>query len=906
MPSRLELALADRYAIERELGEGGMAVVYLAQDLRHHRKVAVKVLRPELAAVIGAERFLAEIRTTANLQHPHILPLFDSGIAGRNEESEPAHPATLATLAAPATFLYYVLPYVEGENLRDRLTREKQLPIPDVVRIAKEVASALDYAHRHGVIHRDIKPENIMLHDGQALVADFGIALAASKAGTNSRMTETGMSLGTPHYMSPEQAMGEREVTARSDIYALGAITYEMLVGEPPFTGPTVQAIVPKVLTEEPRPLLPKRHTIPPHIQTVVMTALEKLAADRFASAAEFAAALENPALTRTAPLVTAPARRFGGRVIDRLALPLAAATVGLAALVLWLFFRPGPSLPVTRYSLALPATQTPNPLGRAVLSPDGSRLVYLGPPADRPQLWMKPRDRAGATPIAGTTGAGSFAVSPDGESVAFVLGSQVRRVPLAGGASTVLGDSASQLWPGIAWIDDEIVYVHLAGRGLRTVSSAGGASRRIYQPDSAVSILPVGLPGGRFILFTRCRGGVCGLEQDLWASDVRTGAARRLLPGVAGAQYSETGHLVYVGRDGVMMAAPFDPRTATLKGEGVPVLDSIVVSQGILPLFSLSQSGDLVIRQGPPAEAAEYDMVFIDRTGRETLIDSTWPVRHTVSGANAGWALSPDDRRLAIGLSTGTGDDVWVKQLPSGPASTRISFDTAAEFRPRWTPDGRSVMFSSLRDGPTNANVYRRAANGAGADTLVYDYRLSVFEVGWTPDQSWLVFRHGGIVNQTGARDILAIRPGVDSAPVPMMASTEFDEAAIALSPDGRWIAYESNESGRREVYVRPFPGVDAAKRQVSTTGGTAPLWSRDGRELFFVTGDRRMASRLVRTTPDLELGEETVLFRLSEGIYLTSIENYTPHDVTRDGRFVMARRRQQPGVEQPLIVAE
>ena len=268
---RLQSALADRYRLEREIGAGGMATVYLAEDVRHDRRVALKVLRPELAAVIGAERFLAEIKLTANLQHPHILPLFDSGEADG--------------------YLFYVMPFIEGETLRDRLNREKQLPVADAVRIATEVASALDYAHRHGVIHRDIKPENILLHDGQALVADFGIALAASKAG-GSRMTETGMSLGTPHYMSPEQAMGEREITARSDVYALGAVLYEMLAGDPPFTGSTAQAIVARVVTESPRPLVPQRHTIPPHVEAAVLTALEKLPADRFATAAEFAEAL--------------------------------------------------------------------------------------------------------------------------------------------------------------------------------------------------------------------------------------------------------------------------------------------------------------------------------------------------------------------------------------------------------------------------------------------------------------------------------------------------------------------------------------------------------------------------------------------------------------------------------------
>src|SRR5512141_2729783 len=306
MLTRLSTALADRYRLERELGAGGMATVYLAQDLKHDRKVAVKVLRPELAAVIGADRFLSEIKTTANLQHPHILPLFDSGAAD--------------------SFLFYVMPFVEGESLRDRLNREKQLPIADAVRIATEVASALDYAHRHAVIHRDVKPENILLHDGQALVADFGIALAASKSG-GSRMTETGMSLGTPHYMSPEQAMGEREITARSDVYALGAMTYEMLVGEPPFTGPTAQAIVAKVLTAEPAGLTAQRRSVPPAVEDAVLTALAKLPADRFATAAEFAAALATPmTATRRIPATGA------GRLVQRRVGWPTAALVGIVA----------------------------------------------------------------------------------------------------------------------------------------------------------------------------------------------------------------------------------------------------------------------------------------------------------------------------------------------------------------------------------------------------------------------------------------------------------------------------------------------------------------------------------------------------------------------------------------------
>src|SRR5512139_572219 len=267
----LEAGLAGRYRVERAIGAGGMATVYLADDLRHNRKVAIKVLRPELVALVGGDRFLKEIEVTANLQHPHILGLIDSGDAGGQ--------------------LYYVMPFVQGESLRARLERERQLPVADAIAITATVAGALDYAHRNGVIHRDIKPENILLHEGQAMVADFGIALAASKAG-GARMTETGMSLGTPHYMSPEQAMGEREITARSDVYALGVVLYEMLTAEPPFTGPSAQAIISRVVTESPRPLLPQRHTIPPYVEAAVFTALEKLPADRFATAAEFAHAL--------------------------------------------------------------------------------------------------------------------------------------------------------------------------------------------------------------------------------------------------------------------------------------------------------------------------------------------------------------------------------------------------------------------------------------------------------------------------------------------------------------------------------------------------------------------------------------------------------------------------------------
>ncbi len=338
MLTRLQAALADRYRLERELGAGGMATVYLAHDARHDRQVALKVLRQELAAVIGADRFLAEIRTTANLLHPHILPLFDSGAADG--------------------FLYYIMPYVDGESLRERLRREKQLPVDDAVRIAREVASALDYAHRHGVIHRDIKPENIMLHDGSALVADFGIALAVSTAG-DTRMTETGMSLGTPHYMSPEQASGIKDLDARTDIYSLGCVLYEMLAGQPPFTGPSPMAILARKSVEPVPALWIVRETVPQAVESVIMRALAKVPADRFATVHEFAEALHaasegGPADSR--PVVLTSRRR------TRIIAGLAAAVLVASAAASWVLSRQGAELVPSRVVVAIFENRTGDP----------------------------------------------------------------------------------------------------------------------------------------------------------------------------------------------------------------------------------------------------------------------------------------------------------------------------------------------------------------------------------------------------------------------------------------------------------------------------------------------------------------------------------------------------------------
>ncbi|HET9293416.1 MAG TPA: serine/threonine-protein kinase, partial [Gemmatimonadales bacterium] len=390
-PARLSAALADRYRIEHELGQGGMATVYLAEDLKHKRKVALKVLKPELAAVLGGERFVQEITTTAALQHPHILPLFDSGTADG--------------------FLYYVMPFIDGETLRSKLNRETQLGIDEAVKIATAVADALDYAHRHGVIHRDIKPENILLHDGRPMVADFGIALALSAA-AGGRMTETGLSLGTPHYMSPEQATAEKEITARSDVYSLGSVLYEMLTGNPPHTGASAQQIIMKIVTEEAAPVTNVRKSVPPNVAAAVAKSLEKLPADRFESAKAFADALTNTGFTVVGAR-TALGSTVSSGVPRRALVGLAGLAAVALALALWGWLRPGPTTLPSRQRVLLWNKEFPDFLipsslrveSRVAIAPDASSIVFADSAGDDTQLFLKRRNEIRATPIAGTEG---------------------------------------------------------------------------------------------------------------------------------------------------------------------------------------------------------------------------------------------------------------------------------------------------------------------------------------------------------------------------------------------------------------------------------------------------------------------------------------------------------------------
>ena len=578
--ARLNAALEGRYAIERELGEGGMATVYLADDLKHQRKVALKVLKPELAAVVGAERFLAEITTTANLTHPHILPLFDSGEAD--------------------SFLFYVMPHIEGESLRERIDREKQLGVDDSVAITQKVAGALDYAHQNGVVHRDIKPGNILLSEqGEPLVADFGIALAVAQAGAG-RITETGLSLGTPHYMSPEQATGDRDVDPRSDVYALGCVLYEMLAGQPPFSASTAQAVLVKILTADAPSITSERRTVPPNVGHALARALEKLPADRFTSAAEFGAALADPSFTYEArartsvtastsePVVTQSPATMPGPW-KRLTIAFATTTALLAALAAWGWLRPtpspGPGVPTRSEVTGLDLTAAGG--WRLAISPDG-RWIVAGHTEDGlgPALYIRAADDLEWRRLANTEGGTNPTFSPDGQSVAFnFLGGGILKVPITGGPALPIATGSNPHWG----LDDTIVYGTAAA--LYRVGSSGGEPELLLVSDTLPVVRPQLLANGQAVVF----GTGNAINSRIFIFEIETGEVRELVPAGNQPRYVSTGHLIYAHGDGALMGVPFDLETLQTTGSPVTLLPELAVSGGGASEFAVSETGTLI-----------------------------------------------------------------------------------------------------------------------------------------------------------------------------------------------------------------------------------------------------------------------------------------------------------------------
>ena len=870
---RLSSALADRYRLERELGQGGMATVYLAEDLKHKRRVAVKVLKPELAAVLGAERFVQEITTTAALQHPHILPLFDSGEANG--------------------FLYYVMPFIDGETLRAKLDRETQLGVEESVRIASDVASALHYAHTHGVIHRDIKPENILLHDGRPMVADFGIALAVSAA-AGGRMTETGLSLGTPHYMSPEQATAEKEISARSDVYSLGSVLYEMLTGEPPHMGTSAQQIIMKIITEDATPVTRLRKSVPANVAAAVAMSLEKLPADRFSSAAEFAQALANPGFTTSVASAGVGRGATAPWQVNRLAMALGGVMILAVGVATWALTRPAPVQPVSRFNIRMSVEELiAGPSARIVLTPDGSRLIYTAAPGDSRMLGLRVRaqDQLHSTALTGTDDARAPFVSPDGQKVGFASNGALYSASLSGGPPVVITDTLVGN-AGATWSPNGFIYSDgLGTAGLVRIPATGGQLPAPFtQLDSAYGeidhIFPEALPNGKGVLFIVTSNG----DGEIAVANTATGEHRRLLRG-AYVRYAKSGHLVYVTADGSLMAVPFDQDAMVVTGEPVALANGIPLRDLGAPDLTIADNGTLMYTIGGVAPGGG-EPVWVSRDGRTELVAPDWTRK---AGSVA---LSPDGRQMAASIGDDNGSNIWVRRFGQGVAPSRITFQGSINWRPSWTPDGQTLTYISNRTGARAMHSQR--ADGTSEATLVFQRPTTIQEALVTSDGSWVVYRAGA----GSSANLFARRTSGDTTSI-VLADSKFPEAAPTVSPNGQLLAYASTETGRHEVYVRSFPDVLGGKWLVSTEGGAEPLWSRDGKELFYRNGNGDMVAVAVADVGGTPVGAERVLFPTSG--YVKDLQ-HRMYDVTPDGkRFLMLRLdNDEVGDDTELIVVK
>jgi serine/threonine-protein kinase len=691
--------------------------------------------------------------------------------------------------------------------------------------------------------------------------------------------------------MSPEQAMGDRILDARSDVYSLAAVVYEMLAGEPPYTGPTAQAIVAKVITEKPVPVTVHRDTVPPHVAAAIQKALAKLPADRFHSAAEFAEALVRPGTVPT-PLVPSAATLSAvpGRFWrDRRAAVLMGATALAAIIALWGWLRPERTRPVARFALTFPKGQevaTDQPGVHLALSPDGTRLVYMGSgTSGQPQLFLRPLDQINATPLSVSERGSNPTFSPDGQSVVFSAPVGILKVvSLAGGPPIVLTDSAV---PAVqaSWGPDGWVY-YARSTGLWRVRASGGPSQPVGIQDSTapdryrwVDVLP----NGKGAVLTQWRGNVN--TAGIGVLDFRTGRVRTLLPG-AYARYVPSGHVIVALADGGLVAAPFDQDRLAITGPATPLFEGVVVRPGAAAELTVSGNGTLLYMSGA---ASTQELVWVTRNGTEQAIDPT--LRRSFGSL----AISPDGTHVVVSITDDATRtiDLWVYDLRQRTLS-RLTFESQLNDRPTWTPDGRRITFVSDRKG--GRALYTVPWDGSGpAESLLTTSRM-LQQAEWSRDGRFLVYRDGP-GGRTG-RDILYLRPGVDSAPHPFVAS-EFDESSPALSPDSRWLAYVSDETGRNQVYVRPFPG-SGGRWQISTDGGTEPLWAPDGRGIYYRTPAAELMRADVQTRPAFGVGARRRLFSTAAYTASPILQMYA---LSPDGsRFLF--QKGEAGAQQLIVV--
>jgi serine/threonine-protein kinase len=808
---RLKAALADRYRIDREIGRGGMATVYLAEDLRHERQVAVKVLRPELVAVLGPERFLREIKLTARLSHPHILPLLDSGEADH--------------------ILYYIMPYVEGESLRQKLTRETQLSIDDALLLGQQVASALDYAHRQGVIHRDIKPENILLHAGEAMVADFGIALALSAAGGN-RLTETGLSMGTPEYMSPEQASGARQVDARSDIYSLGCVLYEMLGGDPPFTAHTPQAVIARQVLDPPPSLRTLRPSVPTPVEEVVKRALAKAPADRWQTADELLAQLKGFATPSggITPTGVQPTARRPVAVASRTVAIVTGVTVIVAAAIALLWVQGGAgrdAAPAPRHTqLTFSGNVT-----QAEISPDGELLAYVEK-GDTNRLFVQDLTGGTVIPIAPIgESVSSLQWSPDGSSLLFVgqdttqrwvavtyprLGGPPRRLPHTTDY-TIWAPDGSQVaswWQGTR----RIAFTTLA---------TGDTSSSVGLPDSIGTFWLNGdwSPNGRFIALS---SNVASPESWLlWTVAVDGSGWHRLVQdavSLSGPRWSPSGHAVYYLRQDELRKVRVAPDG---EARGTPE----VVLVGLAAAFSLLNPGLSLTADGRNLVFTKLqshsNLWLATTTGRSEAVHFTTVQLTHGTAPKSPARLSPDGAWIAYVQLEGTKGDVFV--VPTGGGMPRrvtssgtIVTSTGGDppFAPVWSSDGTALAFGALKDGKVKLHT---VLVDRGQVRTYEGTEMGGAGLAWAPGKHILY-------SAPGNRNFHLLDPQTETEK-PLVANDSVGWMFNPhYTPNGEQVAVGWNRRGRG-TYVISLE--DASQAHVHA-GGWPKGWTADGSSVY------------------------------------------------------------------------
>jgi serine/threonine-protein kinase len=848
------------YQVVSLLGVGGMGEVYQARDTKLGRDVAVKVLPPGL--IHDADRlarFQREARMLAALNHPNIATIH--GL----EQSDGVH--------------YLVMELVPGQTLAERISKGA-LPVEEALKVAGQVAEALEAAHEKGVIHRDLKPANVKVTpEGRVKVLDFGLAKAfasdtevdLSQAPT---LSEEGRILGTPAYMSPEQARG-KAVDKRTDIWAFGCVLCELLTGKRAFRGETIQDTIAAVLELEPDlqglpPLSPAK------IRELLRRCLQKDPQRRLRDIGDARIEIEELLAAPATGGPTTPAKRAHMRWQG--ALPWGVASLLLAAITgitIW-NLNPAPPRPVSRTVITLPPGQQLAGLdGPAVaLSPDGTRLAYVARQGGTQQVYLRAIDSLEAKPIAGTEGAVNPFFSPDGQWLGFFASGKLKKISMSGGAALTLGDAVGPR--GASWGSQGMIALATLSAGvLQQVSDAGGTPQGLTRLEKGETDhgWPEFLPGGKAVLFAAGTSSTSWPSAQIAVQSVGTGERRNLVQGGMYPHYAPSGHLIYT-QGGNVMAVPFNSQRLADTGTAVPVLEGVLQSTSTgAAQYSFSATGSLVYIPGDVhVQTAQRRLVWVSRNGAEQPLTAPahayrWP------------RLSPDGHRIALVIDEQE-TQVWLYDLFSGRPLTRLTFEGNDNLFPVWTPDGKRIAFASNKEG--QLNIFWQLADGSGGlERLTTGVPMS-----WSPDGQLLAFVD--FTPTTGA-DIWVLRLGDRKAQ--LFLQTPFNEGVPQFSPDGRWIAYISDKSGRNEIYVQPYPGTGGLW-QISTEGGAEPVWNRNGRELFYRIGDKMMAVDIT-TQPSFSIGKSRMLF---EGRYLPGALKLPNYAVSPDGqRFLMLKPVEQ-----------